>query len=163
GYLTAKGQAIRASCCASLLELCQCLAIAGAFGQHGTPEVGFLFAVAPLFGQRRQVAPREMAVDALVHTRELIGALERENAAPAALGAGTIAGLAPYDGLTEEQLAVVGIDGKALSTRLDRLLRLSPHLMSSGDQGVQLARDRISWRRDSQAVAKVVERLPPVL
>jgi hypothetical protein len=56
-------------------QLSQCLAVAGAFGQHFTPEFLGLGMIAALGGDRCQIAPGQMSVNALIDAAKLIGPL----------------------------------------------------------------------------------------
>ncbi len=139
------------------------LPVVGAFSQHGSPESGRLIVIAAFLGQRRQIAPGEVAVDALVHAGKLLRPLDRQNPPPAPLGPVVIASLAANNRLAKEQLGVVRVDRQARRARRQSLLGLAQHLVRPRDQGIQLAGDRIGRRRSGQAVAQMLERLPPVL
>ncbi len=74
-----------------------------------SPQPPGLDSVTSLLGQDGEVAKREVAVDALVDTTELIGTLQGQDPPPAGLGLRRLAGLAVEDSLAEEQLGGVGV------------------------------------------------------
>ncbi|MGO9470565.1 MAG: hypothetical protein ACLQVF_41260, partial [Isosphaeraceae bacterium] len=139
------------------------LAVARAFGKDRLRERSGLIMMAPLLGQRRQVAPGEVSVDALVHAGKLLWTFQRQDPPPAFLRPVVIADLPPNDRLTKKQLGVVRVDRLAFRTSGDRLAGLAQLLVGSCDPAILFARDRVGRRRAGQAVAQTVERLPPVL
>jgi hypothetical protein len=86
------------------------LGVAGTRVEDHPPTPPGLGPVAALFGQDGEVAEGQVAVDALVDARELVGTLERQDPPPAGFGLGRLARLAVEDGFAEMELGVVGVD-----------------------------------------------------
>ena len=81
---------------------------------HQLPEPQCLTPVPALLGQLGEVAPGQVAVDALIDATEAVGTLQAQDPPPASFGLGGLAGLAVEHGLAEVELGVVGVDPQAL-------------------------------------------------
>ncbi len=86
------------------------LGVAWAGVENKAPEPLGFRAVAALFGENGEVAQGEVAVDALIHATELVGALKRQDPPPACCGLGGLARFAVEHSLTEMDLGVVGVE-----------------------------------------------------
>ena len=113
-------------------------------------------------GQRRQVAPGQVAVDALVQAGELLGPRQGQYPPPAVFGLGRLAAMPVHDRLAEPQLGVFGVERKPLGAALERRLEIAQHLVGPGDQGKELAGDRIGGCRVCQAATEVPKRFAPL-
>jgi hypothetical protein len=127
------------------------------------PEPPGFYRVAPLLGQDGEVAQGEVAVDSLVDAAELVGALERQDPSPAGFGFGGLTGFTVKNGFAEMQLGVVGVDPQALGARVQGRRNVSDHLVAAGDQGEELAHDRIGGGRSGKAALEVAQGGWPVL
>ena len=87
------------------------LAVAGAFREHGMPELGGLDRVAAFLGQHGEIAPGEMPIDAHVQAGELFGTPQSQDPPPARFGLGRFAPLPMHHRLAEQELGVLIVEG----------------------------------------------------
>jgi hypothetical protein len=67
------------------------------------------------------------------------------------------------DGLAEEQLGVIRIEGEPLGADGDCAVQVTEHLMATSDQGEELSRDGVGRGGSGETLVQAVERRSPVL
>ena len=88
----------------------QRLSVARALGQNFFPQLPHLHIITALGGQGRQVAARQVAVNARVDAAKLVRTRQREYQTPAPLGLRGFAAVSMHDPLAEPQLGVLGVE-----------------------------------------------------
>ncbi len=111
------------------------LGIAGTRLKDQPPQPPRFIAVAALLGQGGEVAPGQMAVDALIDAAKLVRSLQGQDPPPAGFGLGRLASFAMQDGLAEVNLGVVGVEPQALGAGDQGGRQVAEHLVEAGDQG----------------------------
>ena len=86
-----------------------------AFFQHRLPLLPRLVEITPFHRQRREIAPREVAVDSLVQAGELSWPRKRQDSSPASLGLSRITAAPMHDRLAEPELGIFGVERKTLA------------------------------------------------
>ena len=141
----------------------QRLTVPRAFRQHFTPKPLGLGMIAALRGKGRQIAPGQVAIDTLIHAAKLVGAFQAQYPPPRLLCLGWLAPMPVHDPLAKPQLGILRVKHEPLEARLDRRLRITHHLVRTGDQGIQFAHDRVARRRADQALIEKSNSLLPIL
>jgi len=96
--------------------MCQCIAIAGAFGQNGAPEPLSLRDNTPLGGKGRQIAPGQMPGDPLIKAAKLVGPLAVQDPPPALLSLSRLTPMPVHNGLAKPQFRIPGVELEPLGT-----------------------------------------------
>ena len=138
------------------------LLVAGAFGEDCAPVVLGLVDVAPLVGQRGQVAAGEVPVDAHVQAGKLSRDAAAQDPPPASSASADSPRWRWITALRNRSSASSASRASPSATGPQGGGGVAQHLGGPGDQGEQLPRDRVARRRPRQAALEVIQRPVPI-